>query len=222
MDTLFGKKIISSISFSEEEILKDILELHCPHGIDLDPCYSIGSFYERSGISRPKYRFDIEPSIGGVTKANANNLPLPDSSIKSVMFDPPFVIGGQTYKDAKDGSCITAKRFTNFDSWQQLKDMYLSSMVDIYRVLDINGVLIFKCQDTVSSGKQHITHVWVMNVAIEIGFYPKDLFILLSKNRLIGAHETQQHARKFHCYYWVFIKQKCPIDYKIQKHYEQR
>lgn len=29
-----------------------------------------------------------------------------------------------------------------------------------------------------------MSHVFIMNEAIKIGFYPKDLFILLAKNRL--------------------------------------
>ena len=213
METLFGTKVIKTISFDEGEMLNDIIELHCPQGIELDPCYSVGAFYKRSGIGQPKHKFDIEPQISGVVQANSNNLPLGDNSVSSVMFDPPFVIGGQTYKDAKEGSCITAKRFSNFDSWRQLKEMYSTSMVEFYRILKDDGILIFKNQDSVSGGKQHFSHAYIMNRAVEIGYYPKDLFILLAKNRLIGPHETQQHARKFHCYYWVFIKRQCPVDY---------
>jgi hypothetical protein len=48
--------------------------------------------------------------------------------------------------------------------------------------------------------------------AIKYGFYPKDLFILLAKNRLNDGR-VQQHARKYHSYFWVFKKQNCKIDY---------
>ena len=52
-----------------------------------------------------------------------------------------------------------------------------------------------------------------MNKAVEYGFYPKDLFILLEKNRLNDGRK-QQHSRKYHSYFWVLKKTDCKIDYK--------
>lgn len=72
--------------------------------------------------------------------------------------------------------------------------------------------MIFKCQDVVFSAKNHFTHVWVMNEALKLGFYPKDLFILLARNRLTDGRK-QQHARKFHSYFWVFKKATCKVSY---------
>lgn len=47
-----------------------------------------------------------------------------------------------------------------------------------------------------------------MNEAVRTGFYPKDLFILLVKNRLVADWQiqNQKNARKFHSYFWVFEK----------------
>ena len=82
-------------------------------------------------------------------------------------------------------------------------------MEEFYRILEPNGTLIIKCQDTVSSGKNWFSHLYIMNEAERIGFYNKDLFILLAKNRIIGHnHSNQQHARKFHSYFIVLKKQK--------------
>ena len=66
-----------------------------------------------------------------------------------------------------------------------------------------------KCQDTVSGGKQHFTHVMIMNMAgIEGTFYPRDMFVLTSNIRVVAFNGTkwrkQHHARKFHSYFWVF------------------
>jgi hypothetical protein len=42
------------------------------------------------------------------------------------------------------------------------------------------------------------------------------MFVLLAKQRILDVkREDQQHARKFHCYYWVFKKEQCKIDYKL-------
>ena len=66
--------------------------------------------------------------------------------------------------------------------------------------------MIFKCQDTVSSGKNYLSHYFILNMAIGIGFYPKDLFILAASNRIIGNINHQIHARKFHSYFLVLEK----------------
>lgn len=55
-----------------------------------------------------------------------------------------------------------------------------------------------------------------MNMAVSAGLYPKDLFILLAKNRIIGYnHAKQKHARKFHSYYWVFKNEPFSVDYEV-------
>lgn len=211
-DTLFGKKIISTISYNEQEIIRDILHLHADGGnIDCDPTYSIGNFY-KNGLTQPTHKFDKFPQIEGVIEATSDKLPLRDQSMRTIMFDPPFVLGGDTYDDAKEGSCIIAKRFTGFHDFNELKDMYSSSLKEFARVLIGGGIVIFKCQDVVSSALNHFTHAWVMYEAMKYGFYPKDLFILLARARLTD-NRVQQHGRKFHAYYWVFKKMPCKVDY---------
>lgn len=210
MDTLFGQDVIKSIGFNEGEILRNIQELHCPHGFELDPCYSIGSFYERFGIKQPKMKFDINPQAKGVSQADACNLPVQSESVKSIMFDPPFLAScGPSHEgEANEGSNIIVSRFSAFRTMEDLWEWYSKCLVEFYRVLVPKGVLVFKNQDTISSAKQYFSHVHIINEAQKVGFYAKDLFLLLVKNRIIGGnHQIQYHARKFHSYYWVFVKQ---------------
>lgn len=211
-ENLFGKKTIKSISFNEQEIIRDILYLHSSNNkIELDPCYSIGEFYKH-GVDKPDYKFDLNPQTEDTIKAKSSDLPIEDNTINTIMFDPPFVISGQPNGNDKEGSSIIATRFTGFRSWPELKNMYRNSLKEFYRILKDDGIVIFKCQDTVASGKNHFTHCWVMNEAIETGYYPKDLFVLLSKNRIMDGRK-QQHARKFHCYYWVLQKSNRNVEY---------
>ena len=60
-----------------------------------------------------------------------------------------------------------------------------------------------------------MSHVFIMNEAVKIGFYPKDLFILLAKNRVVADWQVknQKNARKFHSYFWVFQKAIKNIEY---------
>jgi hypothetical protein len=87
----FKNDLIMSISFSQTEIINNILKLHVKnHIIDCDCTYSLGKFYDSTGIHKPKYKFDINPQLPEVIKADSRNLPLEDNSIEYIMFDPPF------------------------------------------------------------------------------------------------------------------------------------
>ena len=194
--------VISSVMYSDEEAIGAILELHCDNNrIDLDPCYSVGNFYKKTNIKDPIYKFDIDPQLECVSKADVRNLPLEDMSINSVVFDPPFMFG--THGQTKNN--LMNKRFTMFDKFDQLVDMYTGSLKEFYRVLNKKGIVAFKCQDYTDS-KTTMTHCLVYNWATEIGFYAKDLFILLAKARIYNSKLNQRHARKFHSYWWVFQK----------------
>ena len=193
--------MIKSVSDNQHQIIKDILTLYCPDGIDLDPTYSKGNFYKQ--IEKPRLKSDLFPQADDVVKSDAASLWLENDSIQTIMFDPPFVAGHT--KESPTG--IIGERFHGFSYVSDLWEWYDKCLLEFHRVLKKNGVLIFKCQDTVSSGKQHLSHVHIINKAEELGFYSKDLFILTAKNRIIGHnHQVQKHARKFHSYFLVFIK----------------
>ena len=127
------------------------------------------------------------------------------------MFDPPFVCGHR-----KSGKAGIIK--STYGSYKYIKDlwgMYGDAMTEFRRVLEPNGWLVFKCQDTVQDHKNYFSHVEIMNMAIERGFYPKDFFILLAKNRIIRANQkNQEHARKYHSYFWVFQNRPSKVIYK--------
>lgn len=195
-----NKPIIRSMSRSNDYIIQAILELHVPsHKIDLDPTYSKGVFYKN--LPEPRLKYDILPQAKGVKKADCRKLPIKKNSLNCIMFDPPFVVSGN-----KDSSGVIPNRFSFFDSPKEMLDFYYDSLLEFKRILKDQGILIFKCQDTVSSGINYMSHVYICNMAMDIGFYPKDLFILEAKSRLIGNHKSQKHARKYHSYFWVFEK----------------
>lgn len=208
--------MIKSISHDQEEIIANILKLHVPQGyIDCDPTYSKGNFY-KGKVQEPKYKFDIAPQTEDTIEADARNLPLPNKSINCIMFDPPFLATKGKSLEINNDSKIINKRFGVYPTEQELHLFYVDAMWEFYRVLKNEGILIFKCQDKVSSGKQYFSHVFVHNVAAEIGFYPKDLFVLLAKNRIVAdwQRKNQKHARKFHSYFWVFEKNGKEVTYE--------
>lgn len=208
--------LIMSISFSQTEIINNILKLHVKnHIIDCDCTYSLGKFYDSTGIHKPKYKFDINPQLPEVIQADSRNLPLEDNSIECMMFDPPFLATtGKSLKSNSNNNAIN-RRFGVYDSEQELHKFYKDSLKEAYRVLNPDGILIFKCQDKISGGKQYMSHCFIYNEAINIGFYCKDLFILLAKSRLVANWQlqNQQNARKFHSYFYVFEKSDKKIDF---------
>jgi hypothetical protein len=195
------ESIIKTLGYEQEQIIKDILTLYSPNGIDLDPTYSKGNFYKN--IPEPKLKFDLTPQRNDVKEADCRKLPLENESINCMMFDPPFTAG--IGKNLPNG--IIRKRFSMFKNMNEAYDFFTDSLNEFYRILNKKGILIFKIQDTVSQGKQWLTHNHFINSAEKIGFYTKDLFILGANNRIIGkTHHNQQHARKYHSYFLVFVK----------------
>lgn len=207
--------MIKSISYSNEEIINDILSLHVPNKrIDCDPTYSKGNFY-KGIVAPPELKFDIQPLSDAVAYADCRSLPLEDNSLNCIMFDPPFLATTGKSLKSNDGNNVINKRFGVYPTERELHQMYIDSMTEFYRVLKTGGILIFKCQDKVSSGKQYMTHCFIYNEAVKIGYYPKDLFVLLAKNRIVADWQVQnqKNARKFHSYFWVFEKRNKVIEY---------
>lgn len=202
--TLVQRRMIVSVDVDQIEILRSISALHNKgEPFECDPTYSTGQFYK--DFPEPKYKFDFNPQTPDTKQADCRSLPLENESVKSILFDPPFVMSGDAHKEHPTG--VIAQRFTGFRDYDELTELYTDALSEFYRVLRPFGLLVFKCQDSVCQRRQYLTHVDVVKWAEKRGFYAKDLFILLAKNLLQDPRwRTQQHARKAHSYFLVFKK----------------
>lgn len=191
-----------SVFDNEQELLRAILSLHAPDGIELDPMYFKGNFYK--GINKPKLRYDINPQVEDVLKGDARHLGIVSSTIGCMVLDPPFVFGNHG-KQKQYYSSRTHGILKNFD---ELKLLYCDILQEAHRILKSKGVLIFKCQDYTDS-KTTFTHCHVWDWATQAGFYPKDLAVLHKpKGKIWNPKLKQRHLRKTHSYFWVFIKRR--------------
>jgi hypothetical protein len=202
--------MIKSVVRSDTTAIRAILKLHCKSPqIDLDPTYSTGGFYKK-GIRQPTIKYDINPQANGVLPADVRALPLADESVETIIFDPPFLATSGPSLKLNNTSNKLNKRFGVYSDEASLHTMYTDALKELYRVCKKGGVLIFKCQDKVSSGIQYFSHCFIYNEAIKTGWYPADLFIKIVKTRLVADWQkaNQKNARKHHCYFFVFKKIK--------------
>jgi DNA methylase. len=150
---------------------------------------------------------------------DCRNLPYRDGEIDCVVLDPPYMesllrknvehFGGSgTYASFRD-SYSNGKVIGDSEAkWHDaVLDLYYKAADEAYRVLRKRGILIVKCQDEVSAGKQRLTHVEIINEYERKGFVVKDLFVVVRKNSASVSRIVRQlHARKNHSYFLVFIK----------------
>lgn len=205
---------VRSVYNSNYEVISNIMALYKIDQFDLDCTYSRGLFWKN--LPEPKIKTDLVPITKDTVEADSEHLPFDDNCMSSIMYDPPFVISGKLYKENKEGSSVIAKRFEGYTNYENLTTNYYNTLKELYRVCEEDGFVVMKCQDTVSGGKNHFTHAMVMTMAMKVGFYPRDLFILLAKMRINsfgGKWNKQEHARKYHSYFWVFEKTKPKVKY---------
>lgn len=198
-----SKQVIKSVQENDRDILWSIRQMYLlGDNFDLDPCFSTGKFY--GDLDRPVHWLDKSPSNDGVSQNDIvlDGLPFQDQTLNGIVFDPPFMFG----KHGKTDQNIMTKRFTMFDTWEDLKTMYQKSLSEFYRVLRKGGIVAFKCQDYTDS-KTTLTHCFVNKWATETGFKAEDLFILVFRGgRVWNSNLVQRHARKYHSYWFVFKK----------------
>ena len=205
---------------SQAELLRTIADLFCKGRIDCDVTYGAGNIYKGARLEprfkfdsnprgepdrlQPAFKFDLKPTRAGVIKADCTDIPARDCSYRSVVFDPPFVV---TTKSSLKPSMFEKCKYGNADSYPVLLEFYGRAMLEIWRVLRPRGILIFKNQDFVHDHKNYFAHCDIYRTALGLGYIPVDLFILVNENRIIQHNlKRQQHARKTHCYHWVFRK----------------
>lgn len=203
-------------------LFPQILKMHVPDGARIaDVTYGEGVFWRNVDLSH----YDLIPSdiSGGI---DCRALPYETDSFDALVLDPPYMEGLlRSNKDHKaGGGAFSAFReyYSNGDEVSQgpkwhgaVTDLYFRAGAEARRVLRDHGVLIVKCQDEVSANCQWLTHVEIINHYEELGFYAKDLFVVVRQNKAgITRLKKQVHARKNHSYFLVFVK--VPVGKKVK------
>lgn len=209
-----------------------ILELHVEDGaVIADVTFGKGAFWKC--VEPNLYALlpsDIDPKpfsnktlfTEDVQQADFRNLPYSDESIDVVVLDPPYMEGLLRGANSTLAGSGTHSAFREAYSnglghaeaskgkWHEtVFNLYLEGGKEAHRVLKQNGKLIVKCQDEVSANKQWLTHVEIITSYEALGYYCKDLFVLMRPNKpSVSRLVKQVHARKNHSYFLVFEKCK--------------
>jgi hypothetical protein len=206
-------------------IFPEILKLHVAEGsVIADVTYGLGVFWKY--VDKSKYTLLPSDLKSGVDWCN---LPHTDSSLDALVFDPPYMEGlYRKTKEALAGSgshTAFQNAYSNGDLREHSKvrkyhdavlEAYLSVLPEVMRTLKPGGKFIVKCQDEVSANRQKLTHVELIWAYENLGFYCKDIFVVVRTNApVISRLKSQSHARKSHSYFLIFERQdhRKKIDY---------
>lgn len=206
--------VMSASVRGNADIFPEILTLHVSEGSKIaDVTYGTGVFWKNVDLSK----YELLPS-DLATGVDCRALPYENESLDTLVLDPPYMEGLlRPNKEHKaGGGTYSAFReyYSNGDEtshgpkWHAaVTDLYFKAGLEAFRVLKENGVMIVKCQDEVSANRQWLTHVEIINHYESLGFYTKDLFVVVRVNKAgISRLKKQVHARKNHSYFLVFVK----------------
>jgi tRNA G10 N-methylase Trm11 len=195
-------------------VFKTILELHVPKGATVaDVTYGLGAFWRE--IPPDEYALKSSDMKTGV---DCRKLPYHKESIDALVLDPPYMEGLFRRATGHMAGGGSHKAFRNAYSngeahngvakyHDAVLELYFRAGEEAHRVLKPMGIFIVKCQDEVSANLQRLTHVELINRYAEMGFYAKDLFVVMRSNApCITRLKKQEHARKNHSYFLVFTK----------------
>lgn len=198
-----------------------MMRLHVPVGsVGADVTYGRGVFWKK--VPTGTYTLHASDLKDGV---DCRKLLHADCSLDFLVFDPPYAEG--FFRRGSGGAALAThsdffSRYSNADiqqgrdsangsseSYHQcVLDLYQDGIREADRVLKRGGVLVVKCQDEVSCHRQFLTHVQIINFAAGLGYYCKDLFVVMRRDtpQATPRMVKQNHARKNHSYFLVFLK----------------
>jgi hypothetical protein len=204
--------VFSAYISDNSEVFPHVLRLHVPRGARVaDVTFGKGVFWKQI----PADEYSLLPS-DIKTGVDCRNLPYRDGEMDCVILDPPYMEGLYRTDDSFAGNGTHSsfrEHYSNGDRPSELAnkwhdavlELYVRAAVEAKRVLKRNGVLIVKCQDEVSAGIQRMTHIEIILNLMRLGYYAKDIFVMVRRNKPgVTRIKKQLHARKNHSYFLVF------------------
>jgi hypothetical protein len=198
-------------------VFLDILRLYVSKGaVGCDVTFGKGAFWTPEAyahVSPDSYFTDL-----AANDVDLARLSYGDGTMGYHVLDPPYICGAfrpRASQKAQLKYSDFAQRYGNLGGTGYKGHYYHAAVEAIYRdglregwrVLQRKGVQITKCADEVSNHTQHLTHCYVVNQAVALGFEPLDLFVVVRADKPHGRRiKRQEHALKNHSFFLVFRK----------------
>jgi hypothetical protein len=152
---------------------------------------------------------DIDPRCRPDVVGDNRALPFADRCFDAVVYDPPHVPnqGKDRSKDFNDrfGLVLKAPATRGYN----LTHLYPPFLLEAYRVLKREGILLCKIADYVHGHRFQWAHLEVIKAAVDVGFCACDCIIKIRKGPITDPRwKKAHHARRHHCYWLVFRKSK--------------
>ena len=189
-----------SVCYTNKQAISTISSLYLQGELHLDACFARGDFYRGTGLY-PEIKHDIEIKEcrdGVVYQVDVRDMPYPDACVRSVMFDPPWLIG--------DGRYAQAKRYGCFPTAAAMFDFQRAAIQEISRVLNPKDWLITKVQDCSHGQQKYFLSVYQVNKAREFGLYLVDSIVLVNNSRLRSPGAGRLSTISSHCFFHVYKK----------------
>jgi hypothetical protein len=194
--------MVYTISDSQNEILHSISSLYLDgQRVHLDVCYRTGGFYSRAGsrIEEPELMNDLNLGLpaGQLTNFDCRDTGLGTETIRSIVFDPPFLVGDNIMTD----------KYGGFKTIEEMFSFQDESLREISRVLEKGGILITKIQDFCHGRQKYFPSIYQVIKARELKLFLVDSFILINKNRFRAKSAGRLTAVSAHCFFHVYRKE---------------
>ncbi len=190
----------TSVVYSTADAVKQIVGLYIPSGrFVYDATYNRGNFWVHN--LGPEIMGDIKPLLPEIKQIDCTNTGFQDSSIESIAYDPPFIVGPE--------NTVMAKMYGYFNTVQ---DMFLhidNSLQEFKRIMKNKGVLMVKIQDFTKGSQNYFPSIRVINSARDYGFQLVDIVIKVNKKppkMYPSLNNSTRSMRKVHTYFYVFRK----------------
>lgn len=208
-DERSGYQPLASVWLGEEdsELLEKMLSFY-PHRRPrriLDATVNSGRFWNHS--KRKVIGLDIERSHRPTIVADNAAMPFISCSFDVVVYDPPHIPN-----QGKDRSKDFNARFglggrSPKECGYTFAHTYPSFLVEAWRVLRNEGLLLCKITDYIHNHRYQWAHVDMILAAREAGFIACDCIVKVRKGPIVDPKWKQaHHTRRQHCYWLVFRK----------------
>jgi len=166
----------------------------CKDSLTLDPTYGRGTWWS---IWRPDRLVWYKDTI------DFRDIPHPDGTFDVIAYDPPFVSAGGR---STTGLPNMHDHYGMRDAPRTpaaLQGLMNKGFEECVRVVKPGGLVLFKCQDYISSGKLWPGTFLTQFHALHLNLEMVDRMEMVTKprpqpqrKRQDGSHSTQQHARR--------------------------